>query len=214
MLVARTGKLAVISVGILTTSASCKVKDPPPITEQWSDDFARDSVGTNYFDTGGNYRIADSALAVGGSHNHPLWLRKQLPRDVKIEFTAWSDSPEGDIKVELFGDGKSYDPDQGRYLATSYVIVFGGWKNSKSILARMDEHGDAMESRTSPKVEAGRKYRWTITRQGKAVDWQIDGEPFLQYEDKSPLEGSGHEYFGFANWETDVHFDDLVITPL
>ncbi len=190
------------------------MKDPPPITERWVDDFARDSVGTNYYDTGGSYHIEKGALAVGGSHNHPLWLRKKLPRDVQVELTAWSDSPDGDIKVELFGDGKSYDPDQGAYTATSYVIIFGGWKNSKSIIARMDEHGDEVVTRTSPKVEQGKRYRWVITRRGKVVDWQIDGEPFLRYEDRNPLSGTGHEYFGFDNWETDVHFDDLVITPL
>jgi hypothetical protein len=69
-------------------------------------------------------------------------------------------------------------------------------------------------TRALPKVEQGRHYHWTITRQGKVVDWNVDGEPFLSYEDKSPLEGAGHEYFGFDDWETDVHFDDLVITPL
>ena len=46
------------------------------------------------------------------------------------------------------------------------------------------------------------------------VDVLIDGQPFLTYEDKSPLEGPGHEYFGFDNWESDAWFDDLVITPL
>src|SRR5688572_8382858 len=136
----RTWKVWFITVAWLTLAA-CKVKDPPPITETWTDDFARDDVGTNYYDTGGGYFIGDGALATKGSHNHPLWLRKKLPRDVQIELTAWSNSPDGDIKIEIFGDGKSYDPNAGAYLSTGYVLVFGGWKNSKSIIARQDEHG-------------------------------------------------------------------------
>ena len=36
----------------------------------------------------------------------------------------------------------------------------------------------------------------------------------LQIVDEHPLEGMGHEYFGFNNWETDTWFDNLVITPL
>jgi hypothetical protein len=208
-----TGKLSVIAVAYLT-SGGCKVKDPPPIASPWTDDFARDAVGTSYYDTGGSYQIVEGALSTKGGHNHPLWLRRKLPRDVRIELTAWSDSADGDIKIELFGDGKSYDPNAGAYTATSYVIVFGGWHNSKSIIARQDEHGEELVERTSPRVEPGRRYRWTITRQGRAIDWQIDGEPFLRYEDKQPLEGPGHEYFGFNNWESDSWFDDVVITPL
>lgn len=204
---------AAIALGVVG-GAGCKVKDPPPIDAPWTDDFARDVVGTNYYDTGGMYRVTDGALSARGSYNHPLWLRKKLPRDVKIELTAWSNSPDGDIKVEVFGDGRSYDPDKGGYEATGYVLVFGGWKNSKSILARLDEHGQELAERARPRVEPGRRYRWTIIRQGKTIAWQIDGEPFLSYEDRQPLEGPGHEYFGFNNWESDSWFDDLVITPL
>jgi len=213
MLANRTGKLGVITVAFLTF-ASCKVKDPPPITSEWRDDFARDVVGTSYYDSGGSYQIVDGALSAKGAHNHPLWLRRKLPRDVRIELTAWSDSPDGDIKVEVFGDGKSYDPNAGRYTASSYVLVFGGWHNSKSIIARMDEHGDEIVERVTPRVERGRKYRWTITRQGRSLDWRIDGEPFLHYDDKQPLDGPGHEYFAFNDWESDAWFDDVVITPL
>lgn len=209
----RTWKVGFITVVGLTL-AGCKVKDPPPIEGVWTDDFARDAIGSNYYDTGGGYTVVDGALSTKGSHNHPLWLRKKLPRDVQIELTAWSDSPEGDIKVEVFGDGKSYDPNAGAYLATGYVLVFGGWGNSKSIIARQDEHGKELVERRSPRVEPGRRYRWTITRQGRVLDWKIDGEPFLRYEDKQPLEGPGHEYFGFNNWESDSWFDDVVITPL
>ena len=38
--------------------------------------------------------------------------------------------------------------------------------------------------------------------------------PFLMLDDPSPLEGAGHEYFAFNNWETDTWFDNLTITPL
>jgi hypothetical protein len=199
----------------LLTVAACKVKDPPPITERWSDDFARDVVGSSYYDTGSkDWRVRDGALTGRGAHNHPLWLRKKIPRDVRIDVDVWSNTADGDIKVEIFGDGKSYDPNAGRYTATSYVVIFGGWKNSKSMIARQDEHGEDEVHRTTPRVEPGRKYHWTITRQGKVLDWLVDGEPFLRYEDKSPLEGAGHEYFGFNCWESDSWFDNLVVESL
>jgi hypothetical protein len=214
MTATRTGKLVVFTVTLLTI-ANCKVKDPPPITERWSDDFSRDAVGQAYFDTGDHgWHVSDGALGGRGAHNHPLWLRKKLPRDVQIDLDCWSTSAEGDIKVEVFGDGKSYDPNAGRYTATSYVVIFGGWHNTQSKLARQDEHGTEEVHRTAPRVEPDRHYHWTITRKGKVIDWLVDGEPFLHYEDPSPLEGPGHEYFAFNDWESDSWFDNLVITPL
>ena len=196
--------------------AACKVKDPPPITERWTDTFDRDEPGSNYYQTGDGYHLSGGALNARGAYNKPLWLRKKLPRNVQIEVTAWSKSPDGDIKLELFGDGTSFDPDKGGYMATSYVLVQGGWRNTKSILARQNEHGQEMASRTGPRVVPGQKYRWRITRKNGVVTWYVDDmeTPYLRYEDPRPLDGPGHEYLGFNNWEADTWFDDLVVTPL
>jgi hypothetical protein len=205
-----------VALALACALAACKVKDPPPITEAWTDTFERQEIGPDYYKTGRGYEIASGALSARGAHNKPLWLRKKLPRDVRIELDAWSNEERGDIKVEVFGDGRSYDPDGGAYLATSYVLVFGGWFNSKSIIARLDEHGKDVVANTQVKVQPTRKYRWKIERVGKTLTWWVDDmqTPFLVLDDPTPLEGPGHEYFGFNNWEADTWFDNLVITPL
>jgi len=194
----------------------CKVNDPPPITEAWTDHFDRGKPGSDYYKTGAGYDVVDGALSAHGAHNHPLWLRKRLTRDVRIELDCWSNEDRGDIKIELFGDGHSFDPDGGRYMASGYEIIFGGWYNSKSIIARMDEHGKDLAERTLPKVVARQRYHWKIERQGQKITWWIDDlqTPFLVYDDPHPLDGPGHEYLGFNNWETDTWFDNLVVTPL
>jgi hypothetical protein len=199
----------------LVLLAACKVKDPPPITDTWTDDFERNVPGRNYYKTGPGYAV-DHAMNCRRAHNHPLWLRKKLPRDVRVELDAWSNDPAGDIKIELFGDGHSYDPDAGAYMATGYEVIFGGWHNSKSIIARLDEHGKDMAARVDPKVVPGKHYHWKIERIGTKVTWWIDDmqAPFLVYDDPHPLEGPGHEFFGFNNWEADTWFDNLVITRL
>ncbi len=201
---------------VLALVAACKVKDPPPIETSFSDQFERTKIGRDYFRTGPGYDVAGGALSARGAHNHPLWLRAKLPHDVRIEFDCWSNEPRGDIKVEVFGDGHSFDPDGGRYTATGYEVIFGGWFNSKSIIARMDEHGNDMVQRTDPKVIPQRHYHWKIERVGKKMTWFVDdmNTPFLVYDDPKPLEGAGHEYFAFNNWETDTWFDNLVITKL
>jgi hypothetical protein len=201
---------------ILLTLAACKVKDPPPVTEEWQDTFDRDDIGGDYYKSGSGYMLENGALNARGAHNHPLWLRKKLPRDVRIDFDCWSNEERGDIKVEVFGDGRSYDPDGGRYMATGYEVIFGGWFNSKSIIARLDEHGKDVVQNVALKVQPTRHYHWRIERLGRKLTWFVDDmqTPFLVLDDPSPLENQGHEYFGFNNWETDTWFDNLVITPL
>ncbi len=194
----------------------CKVKDPPPIKDQWTDTFERDSLGGNYYPSGDGYRVVHGALNAKGAHNHPLWLRAKIPREVRIDFDTWSTESRGDLKIEVFGDGHSYDPDGGRYMATGYELIFGGWFNSKSIIARLDEHGSDLVQRVDPKVVPNRHYHWRIERKANQLTWFIDDmtTPFLQYVDPRPLDGMGHEYLGFNNWETDTWFDNLVISPL
>jgi len=195
-------------------AAGCKVREPPPITAPWQDVFDRDTPGANWYASGDGYAVVGGVLSAKGGHNHPLWLRAKIPRDVRIEFDCWSTEQRGDIKVEVFGDGHSYDPDGGQYTATGYEVIFGGWFNSKSIIARLNEHGKDVVERKDPKVVPNQHYHWKIERAGKTIRWLIDDKPFLEYDDPHPLEGPGHEYFAFNNWETDTWFDNLSISPL
>jgi hypothetical protein len=185
----------------------------PAIATAWKDDFDRADLGDNWSTTGGNYRLINGTMRIDHAYNHPAWLKRKLPRDVLVEFDVTSYSPAGDIKVELFGDGKTFATNKGAYTASGYVLIFGGWGNSLSVLARMDEHGADRKMRRQPKVEVGKTYHWKILRKGKKLSWSIDGQPFLEYDDDDPLEGTGHEYFGINDWESDLAFSKLRISP-
>lgn len=202
------------------------------ISLPYTDDFSDPgTVKRNYWTSGGLWRISDGELFSPGVKNNPLWLNATLPRDVVVEFDARSQSPEGDIKVEIFGDGKNH--------SSGYVLVHGGWNNSVSIISRLDEHGvplsdlqsraggrglresgvfgkntrTRVEGRPFP-VQVGRKYHWRIERRGSMLAWSIDGTPFLSFDDPFPLEGKGHDRFGFSSWEADLYFDNLKIQAL
>ena len=189
----------------------------PAITGEWRDSFDRAELGPDWLAAGqsgnGAYALVDGRLRVARARNKPLWLKRKLPRDVEIEVTVESRSTAGDIKLEVFGDGESFAKDVS-YTATSYVLVFGGWQNSKSEIAKRDEHGPETVGRADVKVEPGRRYRFRIRRQGARISWFIDGTPFLSYEDPSPLAGAGHEFFAFNDWEAELYFDDLLIRAL
>ena len=192
----------------------CKAKDET-ITGTFTDDFQRAELGSTWTNTGADYRITDGRLNVSSAYNHPAWLRKKLPRDVVIDLDAMSKSPAGDLKIELYGDGESFDPDKGGYVSTGYVLIFGGWRNSLSVICRNNEHDDGRKSqRTAPPVVPGRSYHWTVTRRAGAIDWRIDGQPFLAWTDPEPLGGHGHEYLAVNDWEADVYFDNFSIRPL
>jgi hypothetical protein len=194
----------------------CKQPDPPAISAPWTDAFDRVSLGSDYLPTSDPYHITGGRLSVSKAYNHPLWLRKKLPAHATIELDCMSQSAAGDIKVEAWGDGESYAQTKGAYTSTGYVFIQGGWHNSKSEIAREDEHLPDLPSRTEPRVEVGRTYHWKIVRHKDRVDWYVDdmSTPFLTLPDPQPLVGKGHEYFGFNNWESDLWFDNLTITPL
>jgi len=171
-------------------------------------------LGARFKDTSdGAYTIVDGKLRAQGARNRPLWLEQKLPENARIDFTARSMSPAVDIKVELYGDGESYAK-AASYTATSYVLVLGGWNNSRSIIARMDEHGDDRRVRKEPAGEVGRTYAFSAVRRGNALVWYVDGEKFLDFDDPEPLRGPKHDHFAFNNWESEVFFDDLVVSEL
>ena len=198
---------------ILVVALSACTIERQPDGKPYSDDFTGPQIGAAWHQTGGgNYRIASGELVVDHAYNHPLWLGSPLPRDGVVELDAWSNDPIGDIKIELWGDGKSFAT-EASYTATSYVFIFGGWHNTISAIARMNEHGSDRKTRTDRKVEQGKHYHFRIERRGRHIDWQIDGQPFLVFDDPKPLEGPAHAYLGINDWEAELHFDNLRITP-
>ena len=202
-----------LPLALASLALGCKAK-MPVLSQPFSDDFERGEVGSDWNNTGAEYKTVAGALRIQGAHNHPLWLRRKLPANVVVELDATSRTAEGDLKIELMGDGESFDPDQGRYDPTSYMFVFGGWHNSLSIISKLGEHDDAVKaSRSQPRVEPGRTYHWKIVKRGGVLDWEIDGHPFLQYFDPKPLAGPGHEFFAVNNWESDASYDNIRIRP-
>lgn len=194
---------------------------PPPPTPPagpFSDSFdERQTLGEDWVATDPSAaKLEDGALMVQMTHNHPVWLKRPIPTDATIEFDAWTNDPSGDIKVEAWGDGRSFYSGDLRmqYTASGYVFILGGWRNTQSVIARQTEHTPDRAVRDGRAVQPGKRYHFTLTRRGATIEWLIDGEPFLSLRDPSPLEGPRNQYFGFSGWETKVYFDNLKIRPL
>ncbi len=199
-------------------------KPDPAITKTFTDDFGRRYLGGAWRPLSSVWRIEDGRLCGRGAKNRGAWLRRRLPDNARIEFDAISNSPKGDIKAELWGDGRSGATKVSYTEATSYLVIFGGWKNSRHVLARINEHGknrlelridpEAQDPRARPVVESQR-YRFKIERSdGQTVSWSVDDQLMHEMRDQDPLKGPGHDHFGFNNWTVPVCFDNLKITPL
>ncbi len=211
--------LAIAILAVALAGAGCKESPKPAITAAWKDEFERSALGGDYLATDpDSYRLTGGQLNASGAYNHPLWLLRKLPRDASIELDVKSSSPSGDIKLEAWGDGAHHAPSKAKvqYTSTGYVFILGGWENTASIIAKQSEHGKDVVKRSDRKVELGRVYHVKIVRKGPRIDWFVDDmtAPFLTLEDAQPLEGDAHAYFAFSNWESDVWFDNLTITPL
>ncbi len=195
-----------------------------PLTAVFDDFFDRVRPGPDWNLTSSNWRIEQGRLCVQNAHNHGAWLRRTLPVNARIEFDATAASNDGDLKAEIWGDGTSTATGTAYTNATSYLTIFGGWKNHYNVLARINEHAKdrpeiaiqpgSADLRAQP-VRPGVAYHFKIERSdGKTVRWYVDDIEILDYPDKTPLKGKGHDHFGFNDWEVPVCFDNLKITPL
>jgi hypothetical protein len=206
--------LALLLLVCALAAPACTPQGDPAVgPDGFFDDFERDELGELWNNTGSNWRIVEGRLNIRNARNRPAWLRRVLPRNARIEFDVTSDSPDGDIKVEVYGDGTSRATADS-YTATSYVVIFGGWGNSLNVLARMDEHGEDRVVGPRRPVVPGQTYHMRIERTGDRIASWVDDELLVEMVDPDPLEGRGHDHFAFNDWQAEIWFDNLRITPL
>lgn len=210
-----------------TTAPSVPTTPPskdPRLTQEFRDGFDRQDLGPDWASTSPAWRIQGGRLCAQGARNHPVWLRRALPTNARIEFDATTALPEGDIKAEFWGDGQSAAQTVSYNAATSYITIFGGWKNQFHVLARIDEHAsnrpeiridDEGQDFKAKRVQPNRAYHFKVVRDdGKTVRWLVDDIEMFAFTDPAPLSGPGHDHFGFNDWDVALCFDNLTIVPL
>ena len=182
-------------------------------------------IGPNWKQTNlGAWRIENGKLCGKSAKNQGIWLARTLPINARIEFEATAQTPDGDLKAELWGDGVSVATTVSYTNATSYLTILGGWKNTFHVLARVNEHAadrkqikidHESDDPRAQMVSSNQPYRFKVERSdGHTVRWSVNGTEYLAYDDPEPLAGIGHDHFGFNNWEVKVCFDNVRVIPL
>jgi hypothetical protein len=177
----------------------------PTVSLPYADRFERKALGDAWYASGGHWTVQESQLVSTGAHNAPLFLKAALPDDVVLEVDVRPQGRHVDAKVELMTDGLRHQ--------SGYVFVLGGWDNTISTIARLDEHERGRVEKRPTAIRPGRDTHWRIEKQGGSLRWFVDGELYLEREDPNPLEGPGHDRFAFGNWKNHVAYDNLQIWP-
>lgn len=173
----------------------------------YSEDFEGSGIPSAWSTKSTVWKVASGKLTGARAENEGVWLSQPLPEQVRVTFEVSSASPDGDIKFEIFTDGKTHQ--------SGYVGIFGGWKNRINIIARLDEHGtDRLEGAEGQSVVKDRVYQMTVVRTDNRVRWWVDGKPFLTYADAAPLRGEGHKHLGFNTWHAPLSYDSVRIYDL
>ena len=181
--------IAVLVVQLPFLHAAFRGSPPIAVAFPYQDRFDRASIGDAWWSNGGHWRIVDGQLYSPGVGNNPLWLKARLPPDVRVEFDVRSEGPDGDIKWEMYGDGRNH--------STGYVFLFGAWRNRESRICKLDEHAMTQDearaqlaatARPLPRETnlaerlAGPLTRWSarrdLDRMEKGEYWQRD-VPFV-----------------------------------
>ena len=124
--------IAVAAVQLPFLHAALRGPAPIAVAVPFQDKFDRASVGDAWWSNGGLWRIVEGQLYSPGVGNNPLWLKARLPADARVEFDVRSEGPDGDVKWEMYGDGRNH--------STGYLFLFGAWRNRESRICKLDEH--------------------------------------------------------------------------
>lgn len=191
---------------VLVSSCSSEKK----LIKVFEDDFNRAEIGENYDIQGGDWQIYGGKLKCRTAKNRNLVLKSvDLPQNAVIELTMKSNSDAVDVKFNLWGDGKIHDHGDG------YSFILGGWNNRISVISKLDEHEKKRSEKRNAGLEKGKEYKIKVERLSNKIKWFVDGELFLEYNDETPLKvDEGYSKLSFANWKSDVEFDDLKIYSL
>ena len=197
-----------ISILLLILVCACSSEKTP--AKIFEDNFNRAEIGENYSVLGGDWKIENGKLRSIRAENKNLVLKSvDLPQNAVIEMTMKSLSKDIDVKFNLWGDGKPHDHGDG------YTFILGGWKNRVSIISKLDEHEKNRSEKRNAGLEQGKAYRVRVERKSNKIKWFVDSKLFLEYFDETPLRVSdGYSKLSFANWRSDVEFDDLKIYAL
>ncbi len=199
-------KLIKSAVVILLVAFICMSCSKGPKTELlYSNDFSNGSIGSEWKNEGGDWKIVDGKMTSRKALNKDLVLNIEMPAEAIIELDMVSHSEAIDFKFRAWGDKR------GPLHDGAYHFLLGAWKNKMSTIAPFGEHDERRVKKTPTELVINKWYKVKVVRSKGVIDMFLDGVKYMSYQDTEPLDKNFFKYFSFANWKSDCEYDNLKI---
>ena len=122
--------------------------------------------------------------------------------------------PIKDLVLEAYETIKNLSNDELRGKTDEFKqLIHEAVKDDEARIAEIKKELD--ENYGMEISEKEKLYKIKVERLSSKIKWFVNGELFLEYSDETPLKVSdGFSKLSFANWKSDVEFDDLKIYAL
>ncbi|MFA7158479.1 MAG: DUF4838 domain-containing protein [Kiritimatiellia bacterium] len=165
----------------------------------FSDDFRRSEPGPGWEIIQGKCSVENGCLVVNGEAR--LMLSKTFSGLQKITFDAVATPSPGLSDVSPFIHAGTNG------FGSGYMLQFGGAYNQRSAIHRMGR----LLLETKRVIEPNKVHSVAAEYDGVMVRLAVDGKTVLEYAEKKPLLGAGHERIGLYVYEGIVKISNLKV---
>ncbi len=182
-------------------------------------------------DGDGEWWVEDSKLYIDDLTSElsgmTVWVRKEMPSDIFIEFNAMTVPPKNAGNINFFFAAKTLDggflPDAGftgrydQYHEESqlHILTFTGKNDGYKIPGwtrlRRDPGFNLISEDMSRSTEVSVPYKIEIQKLGENIKVWINGEKVHDVDSPNPLGGG---CVGFRTWRTKLYFEDIKVYEL
>jgi hypothetical protein len=185
-------------------SGAGKAARPTLAPARWklafSDDFERDELGDAWKVVRGRWTVENGWLVSGGGI---LVSGKSFPGLQRVEFRATTNLRAGtqcsDISPFIHASEEG--------IRSGYFLQFGGQNNTRNTLRRL---GSVVREDRAHKIVPGKVHALAAEFDGRRVRLSVDGSIVMEYEERDPLLGKGHDRAGFYLF-TPARIDDVKV---
>ncbi len=173
------------------------------------EDFAKPDILSRWEVIGGHYEWKPGELRLYGGEPQLLLLRRDVPGDVRVEFTCRQESTYlNDVGCFL---GAVRTPNKKEIPASGYELKYGGYSNTLNVLMKCNQR--LWSCPASPLV-CGKTYRVVAERVGACLRMEVNGEEIFRVTDPDPLSGVDRTAVGLLGWMADTRFTRVRVLTL
>jgi len=173
------------------------------------EDFSSPADLARWVVAGGKCEIRNGELRLRGGDPQLVYLRQEIPGDVRVEFTCRPDSAHVNDIGCVFAATPAHNA--GDMLANGYTFKYGCYSNTLNLLLRADHR---LWSESASPLARGESYRFVIERVGPRIRVEVNGKLACAVVDPEPLVGRHRTVIGLMGWMAETSFSQVRVLSL